>query len=149
LRRSDTFAEPVKLNIKPGEHLLTHRSAARAAGEKPERRSEMAWRATTPEASSVRRKMNQRAMALGATHSHFVNPNGLPDARQFSTARDCRRSRGGICESHNSFDRLPASTCFRFATAVPRIGEHEQTFEATLPYCNGMKLAIPKPPANV
>jgi len=27
-------------------------------------------------------KMNQRAFALGARNSHFVNPNGLPDARQ-------------------------------------------------------------------
>lgn len=33
-------------------------------------------------------KMNETARALGMTGSHFVNPNGLFDARQVTTARD-------------------------------------------------------------
>jgi D-alanyl-D-alanine carboxypeptidase (penicillin-binding protein 5/6) len=33
-------------------------------------------------------RMNATARALGATHSHFVNPNGLPAANHYSTARD-------------------------------------------------------------
>lgn len=33
-------------------------------------------------------KMNAKAAALGATHTHFVNPHGLPDANHYSTARD-------------------------------------------------------------
>ena len=32
--------------------------------------------------------MNRRAQDLGAAHSHFVNPNGLPVPGQYSTARD-------------------------------------------------------------
>src|SRR5207248_7182836 len=32
--------------------------------------------------------MNRRAQQLGAVHSHFVNPNGLPVPGQYSTARD-------------------------------------------------------------
>src|SRR5207245_10564557 len=32
--------------------------------------------------------MNQRARELGATRSHFVNPNGLPVPGQYSSARD-------------------------------------------------------------
>lgn len=32
--------------------------------------------------------MNQKAAELGMEHSHFVNPNGLPDAEHYSTARD-------------------------------------------------------------
>lgn len=35
--------------------------------------------------------MNQRALELGATHSHFVNPNGLPNDNHFSTAADMAR----------------------------------------------------------
>lgn len=34
------------------------------------------------------RVMNSRAAALGATDSHFVNPNGLPDPEHVSSARD-------------------------------------------------------------
>lgn len=32
--------------------------------------------------------MNEEALALGATNTHFVNPHGLPDDNHFSTAYD-------------------------------------------------------------
>ena len=32
--------------------------------------------------------MNRKAQALGMKNSHFVNPHGLPDSRQISTAQD-------------------------------------------------------------
>ena len=32
--------------------------------------------------------MNQEALALGATNSHFVNPHGLPDEQHYTTAYD-------------------------------------------------------------
>lgn len=32
--------------------------------------------------------MNQEALALGATQSHFVNPNGLPDTNHYTTVYD-------------------------------------------------------------
>jgi len=32
--------------------------------------------------------MNEEAQALGATHSHFVNPHGLPDDDHYTTAYD-------------------------------------------------------------
>lgn len=32
--------------------------------------------------------MNQKAKELGMTHSHFVNPHGLPDEEHYTTARD-------------------------------------------------------------
>ena len=42
-------------------------------------------------ASSVPRfaeRMNEKAQEIGATNTHFANPNGLPDAAHYSTARD-------------------------------------------------------------
>jgi D-alanyl-D-alanine carboxypeptidase (penicillin-binding protein 5/6) len=33
-------------------------------------------------------RMNEEARLLGATNTHFVNPNGLPAANHYSTARD-------------------------------------------------------------
>ncbi len=33
-------------------------------------------------------KMNERAKALGATHSNFLNPNGLPNEKHVTTAHD-------------------------------------------------------------
>ena len=32
--------------------------------------------------------MNRKAREIGAFHTHFVNPNGMPDANHYSTARD-------------------------------------------------------------
>lgn len=32
--------------------------------------------------------MNKEALAIGATHSHFVNPNGLPDENHYTTIYD-------------------------------------------------------------
>jgi D-alanyl-D-alanine carboxypeptidase len=39
------------------------------------------------EASFVK-QMNQAAAQLGMTHTHFINPNGLPAEQQVTTARD-------------------------------------------------------------
>ncbi len=36
-------------------------------------------------------QMNETARKLGATHSNFVNPNGLPDDEHYSSARDLVR----------------------------------------------------------
>ena len=33
-------------------------------------------------------RMNEKAKALGMTHSSFANPNGLDDEKHYSTARD-------------------------------------------------------------
>lgn len=32
--------------------------------------------------------MNKKARELGANHTHFTNPNGLPDSNHYSTAKD-------------------------------------------------------------
>ena len=32
--------------------------------------------------------MNQKAQEIGATHTHFANPHGLPDDNQYTTAKD-------------------------------------------------------------
>lgn len=34
------------------------------------------------------RRMNEKAISVGAEHSRFVNPHGLPDSRHYTTARD-------------------------------------------------------------
>ena len=36
-------------------------------------------------------RMNAAAKKLGMTKTHYANPNGLPDERQFTTARDLAR----------------------------------------------------------
>ncbi len=42
----------------------------------------------TPSEAAFVQKMNEKAAALGATNTHFVNPHGLPDTNHYTTARD-------------------------------------------------------------
>lgn len=88
IQKSDTWAEPSKLDIEPGEvykkgdllRILMVKSmndVARALA-----------RDTAGSVEAFAAKMNARAQELGMKNSNFVNPNGLPAAGQHSTARD-------------------------------------------------------------
>jgi D-alanyl-D-alanine carboxypeptidase (penicillin-binding protein 5/6) len=84
----DEITEPTTLQLKPGSSytrgaLLTAllvksaNDVARALG-----------RDVGGSLDSFADMMNRRAAALGATSSHFLNPNGLPAEDQYSTAAD-------------------------------------------------------------
>jgi D-alanyl-D-alanine carboxypeptidase (penicillin-binding protein 5/6) len=68
-------------------------------------------------------RMNARAQALGLTATHFVNPNGLPDPRHVSSARDLARL---ACAAL----KLPA---FRETVALPEAEITLQPAEAKKP----------------
>src|ERR1700680_3582204 len=84
----DTFAEPVKLNIKPGDIYQRIALLRALLVKSPNDVARCLARDNAGSIEAFAERMNQRAFALGARNSHFVNPNGLPDARQYSTARD-------------------------------------------------------------
>lgn len=136
----DTFAEPVKLNIKPGD-IYSRIDLLRALLVKsPNDVARCLARDNGGSIEAFAEKMNQRAMALGATHSHFVNPNGLPDARQFSTARDLST----IARVAYANPTIRSIVClpqlvFRFANGRTRELENTNKLLKRLPYCNGMK----------
>ena len=70
------------------------------------------------------RRMNAKARALGMTHSHFRNPNGLPARGQVTTARDVLK----LCESY--LERFPQSleihsmTSYTFQDVTQRNSNH-------------------------
>ena len=136
----DTFAEPVKLNIKPGD-IYSRIDLLRALLVKsPNDVARCLARDNAGSIEAFAEKMNQRAMALGATHSHFVNPNGLPDARQYSTARDLST----IARVAYANPTIRSIVClpqlvFRFANGRTRELENTNKLLRRLPYCNGMK----------
>jgi D-alanyl-D-alanine carboxypeptidase (penicillin-binding protein 5/6) len=88
VKATDTQAEPSKLYFKPGEVyqrfkllqvFLVHSM------------NDVACCLARDNAGNVEMfaaKMNAKARSLGMVNSHFVNPNGLPAAGQYSTARD-------------------------------------------------------------
>ncbi len=72
----------------------------------------------TPSESAFVQKMNEKAAALGAVHTHFVNPHGLPDTNHYTTARD--------------LTKIAA-----YAMTLPEFRDMVKHSEYDMPYING------------
>jgi serine-type D-Ala-D-Ala carboxypeptidase (penicillin-binding protein 5/6) len=85
---SDTRVEPTKLALKPGEQYTRRQLLY---GMMLKSANDVAMALARDNAGSVEafaEKMNRRAAELGATSSHFTNPNGLHDPSHYTTAHD-------------------------------------------------------------
>jgi D-alanyl-D-alanine carboxypeptidase (penicillin-binding protein 5/6) len=137
---SDTQVEPVRLNFKPGEVytrrdllevLLVHSTndVARCLA-----------RDNAGSLDAFAAKMNAKAAALGMTHSHFVNPNGLPAPGQYSTARDMAKLARAVYQSATIRGIVAEkSVFFRFNNGKIREFANTNHVLRGYPYCNGMK----------
>jgi D-alanyl-D-alanine carboxypeptidase (penicillin-binding protein 5/6) len=137
---SDTWAEPVKLNIQPGE---TYRRFDLLQVMLVHSMNDVARCLARDNAGSVEAfadRMNHKAAELGMTQSHFVNPNGLPIPDQYTTARDM--SKVAFAAYHNPI--LRSIVCLKevnFTYSDGRVRKFETTNHVLLKYplCNGMK----------
>jgi D-alanyl-D-alanine carboxypeptidase (penicillin-binding protein 5/6) len=136
----DTLAEPVRLNIKPGETYQRIDLLRALLVKSPNDVARCLARDYAGSVEAFADVMNRRAQQLGATHSHFVNPNGLPIPGQYSTARDLSL----IARAAYANPTIRSIVCmpnyvFRFANGRTRELENTNKVLKRLPYCNGMK----------
>ena len=136
----DTLAEPVKLNIKAGDTYQRIDLLRALLVKSPNDVARCLARDYAGSVEAFAEAMNRRAQQLGAVHSHFVNPNGLPDPRQYSTARDLSL----IARAAYANPTIRSIVCmpqyvFRFANGRTRELENTNKVLKRLPYCNGMK----------
>lgn len=84
--------------------------------------------------------MNRKAASLGMRNSNFINPNGLPMAGQYSTARDMAIAARAAYRSPliRSFTATKSFT-FRFNDGRTRVIENTNKLLKTVPYCDGLK----------
>jgi serine-type D-Ala-D-Ala carboxypeptidase (penicillin-binding protein 5/6) len=85
---SDTKVEPTKLELLPGEQYTRRQLLY---GLMLKSANDVAMTLARDNAGSVdafAEKMTRRAAELGATNSHFANPNGLHDLSHYTTAHD-------------------------------------------------------------
>ena len=84
--------------------------------------------------------MNQKAASLGMRNSNFINPNGLPQPGQYSTARDMAIAARAAYRSPliRSFTATKGFT-FRFNDGRTRFIENTNKLLKTVPYCDGLK----------
>jgi len=140
VQQTDTLAEPVKLNIKPGDTYQRYDLLRALLVKSPNDVARCLARDNAGSIEAFADKMNQRAFALGARNSRWVNPNGLPDARQYSTARDLST----IARVAYANPLIRSIVClpqlnFRYANGRTRELENTNKLLKRLPYCNGMK----------
>jgi serine-type D-Ala-D-Ala carboxypeptidase (penicillin-binding protein 5/6) len=85
---SDTKVEPTKLELQPGEQYTRRQLLY---GLMLKSANDVAMTLARDNSGSVQafaEKMTRRAAELGATNSHFANPNGLHDPAHYTTAHD-------------------------------------------------------------
>ena len=140
VQQVDTMAEPVKLNIKPGDTYQRIDLLRALLVKSPNDVARCLARDHAGSVEAFAAVMNQRARELGAVNSHFVNPNGLPMPGQYSTARDLSLiARAAYANSTiRSIVCLP-QLVFRYANGRTRELENTNKVLKRLPYCNGMK----------
>lgn len=136
----DTQAEPVRLNIKPGETYARIELLRALLVKSPNDVARCLARDNAGSIEAFSDKMNAKALQLGATHSHFVNPNGLPIPGQYSTARDLAI----IARAAYANPTIRSITClqrlvFRYANGRTRELENTNKVLRRLPFCNGLK----------
>ena len=136
----DTLAEPVRLNIKPGDTYQRIDLLRALLVKSPNDVARCLARDNAGSIELFAEKMNAKARALGATHSNFVNPNGLPIPDQYSTARDLSI----IARAAYANPTIRSIVClpqlvFRYANGRTRQLENTNKVLKRLPYCNGMK----------
>ncbi len=137
---TDTNAEPVKLNIKAGDTYQRIDLLRALLVKSPNDVARCLARDNAGSVEAFADIMNRRAQQLGAVHSHFVNPNGLPIPGQYSTARDLSL----IARAAYANPTIRSIVClpqlvFRFANGRTRELENTNRLLRRLPYCNGMK----------
>jgi serine-type D-Ala-D-Ala carboxypeptidase (penicillin-binding protein 5/6) len=136
----DTLAEPVKLNIRPGDTYARIDLLRALLVKSPNDVARCLARDTAGSVEAFAELMNQKARELGATHSHFVNPNGLPIPGQYSSARDLSI----IAKAAYANSTIRSIVClpnlvFRYANGRTRELENTNKVLKRLAYCNGMK----------
>jgi len=136
----DSMCDPVKLNIRAGDTYQRIDLLRALLVKSPNDVARCLARDNAGSIEAFAEAMNRRAQQLGAVHSHFVNPNGLPIPGQYSSARDLSL----IARAAYANPTIRSIVClpqlvFRYANGRTRELENTNKLLRRLPYCNGMK----------
>lgn len=137
---SDTNCEPTKLYLKPGERY-TRRELLKVLMVKSA--NDVARALARDVGGSIEgfaNLMNRKCDQLGMRNSHFVNPNGLTEPNQYSTARDMAIAarvayRSPLLRSYFATKAF----VFQYNDGRTRTIENTNKLLKRVAYCNGMK----------
>lgn len=138
--KTDTYVEPTKLYVKPGE-TYTRRELLKALVVKSG--NDIARVLARDNAGSQVKfsaVMNARARSYGMRNSNFLNAHGLTENGQFSTARDVSiLARKAFADPViRSMMRIKEYT-FRYSDGRTKPLRNTNRVLHSVPFCNGMK----------
>ena len=136
----DEACEPTRLGVKPGE-IYPRRELLKVLMVKSANDIARALaRDVGGSQESFAGIMNRKATSLGMRNSNFINPNGLPMAGQYSTARDMAIAARAAYHSPliRSFTATK-SFDFHFNDGHTRLIENTNHLLKSVPYCDGLK----------
>ncbi len=137
---SDTLVEPSKLYVKAGENY-SRKELIKALLVRSGNDIALALaRDVSGSKESFATLMNQTARSIGMTQSNFVNPHGLTETGQFSTALDLAILAREV--HRNPFLRECMHTrsyTFNYADGRTRLLKNTNQLLSRIPYCTGMK----------
>jgi serine-type D-Ala-D-Ala carboxypeptidase (penicillin-binding protein 5/6) len=140
VQSTDTNCEPTKLGMKPGEVYKRYDLLKILLVKSMNDVARCLARDNAGSLSAFAEKMNAKAREIGMRQSNFVNPNGLTEPGQYSTARDMAR-----LALHAYRNRVIRGLIATKVTAWRTPSGRSVTFENTnklMKYfglCNGMK----------
>ncbi len=140
ITEADTNCEPSKVYLRAGE---TYSRGALLEALLVHSGNDCARALARDNAGSIpafAEKMNRFARELGAYNSHFVNPNGLPAANQYSCARDIAII-ARAAYRNSAIRRITAMKTLDFRRPGRGIVTYKNTNKllVTYPPCNGLK----------
>lgn len=140
IEASDEACEPTRLDMKPGD-VYSRRDLLKVLMVKSANDVARALaRDVGGSQEGFAERMNHKAASLGMRNSNFINPNGLPMAGQYSTARDMAIAARAAYRSPliRSFTATKSMT-FRFNDGRTKSLENTNRLLKTVPYCDGLK----------
>lgn len=140
IEASDEACEPTRLELKPGD-VYPRRELLKVLMVKSANDVARALaRDVGGSQEGFATLMNRKSVSLGMRNSNFINPNGLPMAGQYSTARDMAIVARAAYRSPliRSFTATKSMN-FVFNDGRTRLVENTNKLLKTVPYCDGLK----------
>lgn len=140
IERSDTLVEPSKLYIKAGENYTREELIKGLLVKSGNDVALAIARDVSGSTEAFAADMNRTARSLGMTQSHFLNPHGLTEPGQHSTALDMAILAREVHQ--NPFLRQCMKTksyTFRYPDGRTRPLTNTNKILSRLSYCTGMK----------
>lgn len=140
IQRSDTLVEPTKLYLKAGEKY-TRKELVKALLVKSGNDVAIALgRDVAGSKAKFATLMNQTALSLGMKQSNFINPHGLSEKGQYSTARDIAiLSRQAYWHPYLRECMRTKDYTFTYSDGRTRPLTNTNKVLSRLNYCDGMK----------